>query len=51
MKSVVAAPTIPEVKVLAKVITPTQSPSRPGTFRGSKLSTRNRAISVTGIPP
>jgi hypothetical protein len=48
MNKVVACPTIPEVKVLANVIRPTQSTSSPVTCRGSKLPTWNRAISVAG---
>src|ERR1017187_6607667 len=39
MNSVVDSPMIPDVKVLAKVITPSHSASSPATCRGSKLST------------
>src|ERR1022692_731588 len=50
MNSVVDSPMIPAVKVLAKVITPSQSASRPATCRDSKLSTLKRAINDT-VPP
>ena len=39
MNTAVAVPMIPDVKVLANVITPTQSASRPLICRGSKPST------------
>jgi len=46
MNTVVACPVIPAVNVLANVIRPNQSASSPVTWRGSKLSTVKRTISV-----
>src|SRR3984957_9188503 len=42
MNTVVAVPMIPDVNVLANVITPTQSTPTPYIFPASKPSTRNR---------